>query len=222
MTRGIRLAAVAWLVLALPATAQQAGTIEVGAFARYVDFDNTLGMGDAVAVGGRAAVYLEPRLALELDAARASAGSVTYTPVHLRAVHNAPAGARLGALVGAGYVRNWYGAPYGRADQGSAITCSSGCGFALAPTWTPCSTRRTIRSSAFTTATGESSSAPAWGSGKADPSRLRREGSVGATRSASCGRARSHPASPPAPRASTRTARRSARGPAGSSAGRPT
>jgi hypothetical protein len=121
MTRGIRLAAVAWLVLALPATAQQAGTIEVGAFARYVDFDNTLGMGDAVAVGGRAAVYLEPRLALELDAARASAGSVTYTPLHLRVVHNAPAGARLEALVGAGYVRNWYGAPYGRADQGLSL-----------------------------------------------------------------------------------------------------
>ena len=120
MTRGIRLAAVASLVLALPVTAQRAGTMEVGAFARYVDFDNTLGLGNAVGVGARAAVYTEAGLALELDVARVSAGSRTYTPVHLRAVHNAPMGARLQALMGAGYVRNWYGAP-SVADQGLSV-----------------------------------------------------------------------------------------------------
>src|SRR5207247_1987197 len=56
MARGIRLAVVASLVLALPVTAQRAGTMEVGAFARYVDFDNTLGLGNAVGVGARPAV----------------------------------------------------------------------------------------------------------------------------------------------------------------------
>src|SRR6266550_4563596 len=121
MARGIRLAVVASLVLALPVTAQRAGTMEVGAFARYVDFDNTLGLGNAVGVGARAAVYTEAGLALELDVARVSAGSRTYTPVHLRAVHNAPMGPRLEALVGAGYVRNWYGAPSAAADQGLSV-----------------------------------------------------------------------------------------------------
>src|SRR5256884_1759126 len=169
MTRGIRLAAVASLVLALPVTAQRAGTMEVGAFARYVDFDNTLGLGNAVGVGARAAVYTEAGLALELDVARVSAGSRTYTPVHLRAVHNAPMGARLQALVGAGYVRNWYGAP-SVADQGLSVLLGLRyrvqdrlwCGWA--PIWTPCSTRRRIRASPSTTATGESSSERAWAS----------------------------------------------------------
>jgi hypothetical protein len=127
-TGGIRLAgagagaaAAAWLVLALPATAQQAGTIEIGAFARYVDFDNTLGLGNAVGVGGRAALYVEPRLALELDGTRVSADSRAYTPVHLRVVRYAPVGGRIEGLVGAGYVRNWYGAPSAAADQGLSV-----------------------------------------------------------------------------------------------------
>jgi hypothetical protein len=113
--------AVTSLVFAAPVTAQQAGSIEVGGFARYVDFDNTLGMGNAVGVGGRAAVYVEPGLALELDVARLSTGSVSYTPVHLRAVHNAPVGTRVEALLGAGYVRNWYGGPRAAADQGLSL-----------------------------------------------------------------------------------------------------
>ena len=121
MTRGIRFAAAASLILAPPAAAQRAGTIEVGAFARYVDFDNTLGLGSGVGAGARVAVYTEPGLALEVDIARLSADARTYTPVHVRAVHNAPVGARLEGVVGAGYVRNWYGAPSAAADQGLSV-----------------------------------------------------------------------------------------------------
>src|SRR6266511_2380560 len=62
------------LVLAAPAAAQRGGTVEVGGFARYADFDNSLGMGTTVAVGGRAAVYVGPALAVELDVSRGSAG----------------------------------------------------------------------------------------------------------------------------------------------------
>jgi hypothetical protein len=120
-TRVILFTAVASLGVVLPAAAQGAGTIEVGAFARYVDFDNTLGLGNAVGVGARAAMYVEPGLALEVDVARVSADSRTYTPMHVRAVHNAPMGARLEGLVGAGYVRNWYGAPSAAADQGLSV-----------------------------------------------------------------------------------------------------
>jgi len=118
--RVMRLLAVASLVLTLPVGAQRAGTIEVGGFARYVDFDNTLPMGDDVGVGGRVGVYLESGLAFELDLTRSSQSSVTYTPLHLRLVHNAPLGARLETLVGGGWVHNWYGTPY-QADDGLSV-----------------------------------------------------------------------------------------------------
>ncbi len=153
-SRAMRLLAVASVVLALPMAAQRAGTIEVGGFARYVNFDNTLPMGDDMDIGGRVGVYLEPALTLEVDLARSSQSSVTYTPLHVRAVYNGSVSGRIEALVGGGYVRNWYGAPY------SASSC--GCGWA--PTWTSCSTRRTTRSSPSTTGIGGSTSAPACGS----------------------------------------------------------
>src|SRR2546427_2245681 len=120
-SRAMRLLAVASVVLALPAAAQRAGTLEVGGFARYVNFDNSLPMGDDMDVGGRVAVFLEPALALEVDLATSSQSSVSYTPLHLRAVYRAPVSQRLDALVGGGYVRNWYGWPYSAADQGISV-----------------------------------------------------------------------------------------------------
>ncbi len=90
-SRVLAVLAVASLVCALPVAAQRAGTIEVGGFARYVDFDNTLPMGDDMDIGGRVAVY------------------------------NGSISSRLEALVGGGYVRNWYGAPYSAADQGLTV-----------------------------------------------------------------------------------------------------
>ena len=60
----VLLLAVASLVCALPVAAQRAGTIEVGGFARYVDFDNTLPMGDDMDIGGRSWFgYLFDRMA---------------------------------------------------------------------------------------------------------------------------------------------------------------
>src|SRR5947199_9448766 len=117
-SRAMRLLAVASVVLALPMAAQRAGTIEVGGFARCVNFDNTLPMGDDMDIGGRVGVYLEPALTLEGDLARSSQSSVTYTPLHVRAVYNGSVSSRIEALVGGGYVSNWYGAPYNAADQG--------------------------------------------------------------------------------------------------------
>ena len=116
-SRAMRLLAVASVVLALPMTAQRAGTIEVGGFARYVNFDNTLPMGDDMDIGGRVGVYLEPALTLEVDLARSSQSSVTYTPLHVRAVYNGSVSGRIEALVGGGYVRNWYGAPYSASER---------------------------------------------------------------------------------------------------------
>src|SRR5436189_6191706 len=102
LARVMRLLAGATLVLAVPVAAQRAGTIEVGAFARYVDFDNTLPMGDDMDIGGRVGVYLEPALTLEVDLARSSQRSVTYTPLHVRGVYNGAVRARRQALVGSG------------------------------------------------------------------------------------------------------------------------
>jgi hypothetical protein len=113
MTRVVRLAAVASLA-ALPLAAQRAGTVEVGAFARYTDFDNSLGLGNAIGVGARGAVYVRPNLALELDVSRSSG----YTPVHARLVGAFGTGSRAEMLLGGGYVRNSYGAALGASDGG--------------------------------------------------------------------------------------------------------
>src|SRR2546422_5434619 len=61
------------------------------------------------------------RFTIEVDLARSSQSSVTYTPLHVRAVYNGSISSRLEALVGGGYVRNWYGAPYSAADQGLTV-----------------------------------------------------------------------------------------------------
>jgi hypothetical protein len=113
MTRVIRIAAAASLV-ALPLAAQRAGTVEIGAFARYTDFDNSLGLGNGIGVGARGAVYVRPNLALELDVSRSSG----YTPVHARMVGAFATGSRAELLLGGGYVRNSYGAALGASDGG--------------------------------------------------------------------------------------------------------
>ena len=112
------------LVSAAPALAQQAGSVEVGAFARYTDFDNSLGMTNTLGAGGRVSVALRPGFAFEVDLSRTSAssdprgGSVTYTPFHARVVGALPAGERMEFLVGGGYVRNAYGGAFEASDGG--------------------------------------------------------------------------------------------------------
>jgi hypothetical protein len=117
-----RLVAALTLLLAGPATAQRAGTVEVEGLARYTNFDNDLGMESTIGPGGRVTLYAGPGLAVELDVSRTSAGrpvgSVTYTPLHARLVYHAPVSARMEALVGGGYVRNWYGDPWAASDGG--------------------------------------------------------------------------------------------------------
>ena len=113
MTRVIRLAAVASLA-ALPLVAQRVGTVEIGAFVRYTDFDNSLGLGNTIGVGARGAVYVRPNLALELDVSRSTA----YTPVHARLVGAFATGSRTELLLGGGYVRNSYGGALGQGDGG--------------------------------------------------------------------------------------------------------
>jgi hypothetical protein len=113
MSRVIRLAALASLA-ALPLAAQRAGTIEVGGFVRYTDFDNSLGLGTGMGVGGRGALYVRPNLAFELEVSRSSG----YTPVHARLVGAFATGSRAELLLGGGYVRNSYSGALGASDGG--------------------------------------------------------------------------------------------------------
>src|SRR5256886_16489034 len=78
-------------------------------------------MGVDMYMGGRVAVCWGPGFSTEVALARSSQSSVTYTPLHVRAVYNGAISSRLEALVGGGYVRNWYGAPYNAADQGLTV-----------------------------------------------------------------------------------------------------
>jgi hypothetical protein len=117
MTARLTCAALAaTLVCVLPrwAAAQRRGTLEIGAFGRYVNYDNAIGLDNAVAVGGRVALYLGPSFAIEADLAR----SPDHTPLHVRAAYEGSVSDRVEALIGFGLVHNWYGAPYHLGDDG--------------------------------------------------------------------------------------------------------
>src|SRR2546430_10525080 len=81
-SRVLAVLAVASLVCALPVAAQRTGTIEVGGFARYVDFDNTLPMGDDMDIGGGGGGVFQPPGANAGGPARGSPRPGTHTPPH--------------------------------------------------------------------------------------------------------------------------------------------
>jgi hypothetical protein len=121
-----RVAVVAVLVSAAPAAGQRAGAVELGAFARYTNFDNSLRMSNTIGAGGRASVAIRPGLAFEVDLSRTSAspdragagGSITYTPLHARVIATFTTGTRVEALAGGGVVRNSYGGAFKQSDGG--------------------------------------------------------------------------------------------------------
>jgi hypothetical protein len=112
------LAALSWLVAATPAAAQKLGSVEVGGFARFTEYDNSLPIVSGIGIGGRVAVHALPRLALELDVSRTSSEGVTHTPFHIRAVYTVPADPKGDLLVGGGYVHNSYKDAYDASDSG--------------------------------------------------------------------------------------------------------
>lgn len=59
---------VAMMLAAVPAMAQQRGTIEFGGFASWNQFESGFQMDDAFGYGGRIGAYLDPRWAIEFDA----------------------------------------------------------------------------------------------------------------------------------------------------------
>jgi peptidoglycan-associated lipoprotein len=122
------------LVVATPAAAQQpkGGTVEIGAFGQYTEFDDRLRLDNAIGFGGRLGVFLSPRWAIEGEAGWATikpddrefvAGARpcsladvsggddcewTYTPLYLRLAYNIPVGRRSQIMLGAHTVRHDY------------------------------------------------------------------------------------------------------------------
>lgn len=109
--RVLVVAAVSLLLLTRPAASQKAGTIEVGGFGRFTDYDNSLPFTNKVGVGGRIGVFLPVRFSVEGDLSTtsndASGTTVKYTPMHVMLLYNYPLG-ESSVLVGGGYAHNKY------------------------------------------------------------------------------------------------------------------
>lgn len=108
------------LTVALPARAQKRGSVEVGAFAAYLNADNSLPVGNALGIGGRAGFNALPFLAIEVDIANASKNGSTHRPLHVWLVYDVPPVSRAEVFVGVGFVRNSYTGGYKADDTGVA------------------------------------------------------------------------------------------------------
>jgi len=102
----------------LPATAQKQGSFEVGAFAAYLNADNSLAVGNGIGFGGRAGVNATRFLAIEVDYASASKDGAKHQPLHVWAVYQVPPTSRAEVFFGVGYVRNKYTGAYEAEDSG--------------------------------------------------------------------------------------------------------
>lgn len=118
------------LLIASPAAAQQPtrGSVEIGAFGQYTKFDDRFELDNGLGVGGRLAVFLSPRWAIEGDAgwgkiqandepfvtgaaprpcptADVCPDKWDFTPLYLRLAYNIPMGNRSQVILGAHVVR---------------------------------------------------------------------------------------------------------------------
>src|SRR3989442_8776505 len=67
---------------AVPARAQKRGSLEIGAFAAYLNADNSLPLGNALGFGGRGGANPFPFLAVEVDITHPSKNGAGYRPLH--------------------------------------------------------------------------------------------------------------------------------------------
>jgi outer membrane protein OmpA-like peptidoglycan-associated protein len=106
-------ALVVMLAIMPSAYGQSPGAVEFGAFGLFTRFDRTLHVDNAFGVGGAAAVFVLPHLAIEgtagtLSPKRAPLPSINVIPLHLRALYARPVADRLVLLLGAGGAYNRY------------------------------------------------------------------------------------------------------------------
>ncbi|HEU4698619.1 MAG TPA: outer membrane beta-barrel protein [Gemmatimonadales bacterium] len=104
------------------ARAQDRGTIEVGALARYTKFDGDLELKNRVGFGGRLGLYISPAVLFDVDASYtktrpdvaptpagetlAATNPITAVPVHARLALGVPFSPRFTVLAGLGGVVN--------------------------------------------------------------------------------------------------------------------
>lgn len=114
--RIVGIAALLAAASAQPAAAQRPLSLELGAFGQYSLFEDNLNLENAPTIGGRAALWLWKRFALEGDIAvgktdwdnNGTTKSVTLRPYGGRLLWAIPAGERNRILLGAGYQNNVY------------------------------------------------------------------------------------------------------------------
>ena len=124
---------------AMPVLAQQAGTVEIGAFGRYTKFESKLNFDNRFGVGGLLGVFVVRNLAVEGDVTYTRTKSqggleLRHTPLHARLIYNIPVHEKAAVLVGAGYVRNLFRANYRetRGGVGGLVGVRFGLGGPLA------------------------------------------------------------------------------------------
>ncbi len=103
--------ALAALVLAVPAGAQKAGTVELGGFGQFSIMDTPWALKNGFGVGGRAGLFVTPRWELEADLASSSltekpprleSGSKQYQTYAARVTYNLPVAGNQ-VLIGVGF-----------------------------------------------------------------------------------------------------------------------
>ncbi len=105
-------------IAAVPARAQKPGSFEIGAFAAYLNADNSLPVGNALGFGGRVGVNALRYLSVEVDIASASKNGAKYRPLHVWLVYNVPPTSRAELFAAVGYVKNSYTGSYKANDSG--------------------------------------------------------------------------------------------------------
>src|SRR5260370_973060 len=105
-------------IAAVPARAQKAGSFEIGAFAAYLNADNSLPVGNALGFGGRVGVNALRYLSVEVDIASASKNGAKYRPLHVWLVYNVPPTSRAELFAAVRYVKNSYTGSYKANDRG--------------------------------------------------------------------------------------------------------
>jgi len=128
-------AAAAILLTATPASAQQPWTIDLGAFGRLSRFDASLPFDNPrFGAGGRLGLFFWSNFAVEGEGSYTASGvpgaSVNAIPVRLRLAYHVPVAEGAAAIIGAGWVHNWYRGGVTESDNG--LTGLVGLRFAMA------------------------------------------------------------------------------------------
>ncbi len=124
--RRVSLAAATVLLLTTPLAAQRAGSVELGAYGVYPQFDKSLQFFNRVGYGGQLGIYFASNLALEADISRITTEQdgtpndldVSVMPFRVRLAYNIPIGGNSRLAIGGGYVKTRLGDFYDNSESG--------------------------------------------------------------------------------------------------------